>query len=571
MNQQYLIITGFTDEQKNKMFNTNFKKYLEYDETNKTIIRSRDSVALCKKKLFTLYKCILCWIDYKNFLNMNVSTFFNEQEEGNCTKKRKLLKCQHSVDPQLISKFIVDTDILYSESTKQYYVSFKRNGYYQKFDKINDIILLGWDDKQEFRPNEKDINRYCKENINTINALLPTRESYEDNCMVFCDGYEYFETVNLNDKGKRSPPFTTNEKYLDYHLNIIKDIFLSDDVDTTPSWVKDNMHDIFPLKSHWYTQSVDNVKKVESYKNDIKIIRHFLHDQFHYSHGNVIGIWCYGPSGVGKSHTLYDLPQQISPDKYLKIKNVDSTWKEFPNELHFCDDMPMKDRVDYLHNGSVGEQCPQRFKKPEKLKKTALYPVHLSNSLPRFNLNHEAEYQLIRRYIIFFKGKKTINIKLKKNGYECFVIKKIVFFLCAKYQSILKNNDEIALGDPTTYTKSPLLKQRYEAMYQIINMKHNLNPLNSLHYFYAWIIINTKKAKNNVGIDFETLYNFYAKRYLSGKRKFTLMLAIEEISKLGLSICECLCDKMGKTITHQINPFSKNKIWLILGYTTILY
>ena len=46
---------------------------------------------------------------------------------------------------------------------------------------------------------------------------------------------------------------------------------------------------------------------------------------------------------------------------------------------------------------------------------------------------------------------------------------------------------------------------------------------------------------------------------------------IQELQTFGLDIRECSCDKIGNTITYNINPSSKNIIWVIRGYTTIIY
>ena len=345
---------------------------------------------------------------------------------------------------------------------------------------------------------------------------------------------------------------------------------MDDKVDTTPLWVKDNLVDFFPLKPQWYTNKTDNVNKLNSYRNDLKIIKHIINDQIHYGHGNLIGLWCYGPSGVGKSHTLYDLPQQISPDLYMKIKNIDPKWKEIPYGLHICDDMAMMDRADYLHNRQRGEACPRRYNIPRILIKPTLFPWHLSNSLPKFSQTPEAAYQWIRRYIIFFKGKKNLNIKLHSRGDECCVIKRILLFLVAKYKSVMRNNHEIDLGDPTSYKTSPFLMQRYDVAKQIMNRGYDLNPFSPLYYFYAWIIINTKRTKDKVGIDFRVLYKYYVKRYDVRKRKDILSM-IQEVQSFGLEVRECPCDKIGNTITYSTNPSSKNIIWLIRGYTTIFY
>ena len=564
-----LEIYGFNEDQKKKFFQkTNFGFYFDYEKDKKYIyLKNSLKDTLCKTELFTLYKCILYWNSVEKIQNVEINVSEIENDDVG-RKKQRLMKHTHSVDSQSISKFLVDTDIVYSKSTNEYFVSFKKNGFYEKFDKINDVILRGWNENDSYRPLEKDINLYCKSNCNTINLLLETRDTFEDNCMVFADGFEYLENVKRDDDGKRDRPFSTNSMFLKYHLKILKSIFFNDNNDFTPIWVKDNLKDFFPLKSEWYTIKVDNVKKLESYSKDVKLIKHILNDQVHYSHGNPIGVWCYGPSGTGKSHTLYALPQQLFPEIYLKIKNIDPKWKEYPYGLHMCDDMPMKDRADYLHNRAIGELCPQRNKKPERLKIETLYPWHLSNDLFSFPQNTEAAYQLIRRYVPFYKGKKNIDIPLKnRNDNEYRVLKKILIFISAKYKSIMRNEKKIRLGDPTTYRSSPLLMQRYEVMKEIMKKGQVKDCHSQLYYFYTWIVFNTKKTRDKVGIDFRVLYKYYSKKYNLNRDKD----AIEQLQSFGLEIRECYCDKIGKTITHTINSSSKNHILLIQGRTTIMY
>ena len=122
----YLKILNLSKEQRVKILNTNFNKFLHHDSQNDTVCLYKNS-DLCKSKLFTLYKCILYWIDLEKIRNTEVILCDDEDIDDGCNKKRKLLKSTHSVDAEKISNFLVNTNILYSKNTNDYYVSFKKN------------------------------------------------------------------------------------------------------------------------------------------------------------------------------------------------------------------------------------------------------------------------------------------------------------------------------------------------------------------------------------------------------------------------------------------------------------
>ena len=447
----------------------------------------------------TLYECLMFWVrSRKQWNNIIINVNEDDITQTNELKKQKFLQETQLCHESEISRFVLNQKIIFFGN--KWYISLKKNGYYRIFTKAKDMLSrLNYSREKLIEPSY--VNNWLKKHIELLKIHFEVNEEPVENCMVFGDGEIFFFENRKTIFGKKEPAFCLSNDYLNYSFKIIKHCYPSG---MYPLWVNNMMKDVFPFKYDWNSNLIRKQNKM--FIQDLHIAMHVLFYRLLYQRGNDMGVYVVGPTGTGKTYAYFESPQKIYPNLFIKVCSPDPNgWEEFPLHLTVYDDVKKSKTNDIrLHKFTIGEQAPRRNLPPKVIKGKTYYPIIIDNELIDFQ---KKNYLASRRLLPIFK--KTQHEKI--TVYDS-TISRVLYFLAAEEKSKLLKN--ITLTDIETYKNSPLLQQRYEAM-QDIKLFHSLKispeyKATNEYYFYAWIIINTKKATNQ-GIDYNELCKVYCK------------------------------------------------------------
>ena len=535
-------IIGCTNEQYYS-FSKRFDPYVVWTD-------KKFSSTLCGVEGWTLYECVKVWIFFKKWHNIIVNLFDVEKDKDETVKKRKFLQIRHPMHPDAISQFVLSQDIIYHN--KKWYISFQKNGFYKTYTNAKDMLSkLNYNRDKIIDP--ACIDKWVINNKEILRHHFEVDNEPVENCMVFGDGEKLFYETRQKICGRYKPAFSLCSDYLKYSLKIIKKCYKNG---MYPSWMNNMMKDVFPFKDEW----MSTLSKDENalHKQDWRMAMHVLFYRFVYQRDNDIGLYVMGPTGTGKTHLYYVCPQEVYPEKFIKISTPDPNgWVEFPKRVSVWDDVNPQDKAKIrIQKLNKGEQAPRRCEKPKLMKEETYCPILLDNEIPYFGSRGSKTYHASRRFFPVFKSSQHEKIETYSS-----LINRCLYFLTAEQKS--KMPFSAKLMDVDTYHRSPLLQQRYEAMKDFRNFPLLSIPqeikMTTEYYFYAWVIINTKKTKNE-GIDFRELCKVY-----NDKCKLNLDILVN-VFKMNI----CTTQATHKHAAVYKEGGGETKL-LLLGRTTILY
>ena len=159
-----------------------FKPYLVLEN-------DRLSTSLCGIEGWTLYECIMFWINFKKWNNIIINLKETNMEKVKEIKRQKFLQKRQPMHNDDISEFMLDQHIIYYNG--KWYISFQKNGYYKTFTNVKEMLSkLNY--SREVIIDPTNIDNWFKTHKERLKNHFEVETLPVENCMVFGDGQKLF-------------------------------------------------------------------------------------------------------------------------------------------------------------------------------------------------------------------------------------------------------------------------------------------------------------------------------------------------------------------------------------------